>query len=52
MATSSQKSNYRYLDYYCYMSFADFTAYIARDDDDGTFPIGREEQGRSAEYER
>lgn len=41
MATRSEKSKYRYSDFYCFMSFADFTAYISRDDGDGEggFPI-------------
>jgi hypothetical protein len=32
MATRLEKSNLRYSDYYCYMSLADFTAYVSRDD--------------------
>ncbi|MDQ0616767.1 hypothetical protein [Arthrobacter globiformis] len=32
MATTSEKSEYRYSDFYCFMSLADFTAYISRDD--------------------
>ncbi|MDQ1058401.1 hypothetical protein QFZ23_002302 [Arthrobacter globiformis] len=32
MATKAEKSNYRYSDFYCYMSLADFTAYIECDD--------------------
>lgn len=32
MATKLEKSKLRYVDYYCLMSYADFTAYISRDD--------------------
>lgn len=32
MATKLDKSKLRYSDYYCYMSLADFTAYISCDD--------------------
>lgn len=32
MATKLEKSRLRYSDYYCYMSLADFTAYISKDD--------------------
>ena len=40
VATRAQKSNYRYSDFYCYMTFSDFNAYIAQDDDDDdSFPI-------------
>jgi len=35
MATKAEKSKYRYSDFYCFMSLADFTAYISRDDGDG-----------------
>ncbi|MFJ5693915.1 hypothetical protein ACIP9X_08685 [Arthrobacter sp. NPDC093125] len=35
MATRAEKSNYRYSDFYCFMSLADFTAYISVDDVDG-----------------
>lgn len=34
MATRTEKSSYRYCDFYCYMSLADFTLYVSRDDDD------------------
>lgn len=46
MATSVQKSSYRYSDYYCYMSLKDFNAYISRDDDEGdsSFPISKNAQ--------
>jgi hypothetical protein len=39
MATRTEKSSYRYCDFYCYMSLADFTSYISRDDDDDSFTI-------------
>jgi hypothetical protein len=35
VATRSEKSEYRYSDFYCFMSLADFTAYVSRDDADG-----------------
>jgi hypothetical protein len=35
VATRTEKSKYRYSDFYCFMSLADFTAYIAADDCDG-----------------
>lgn len=35
MATRAEKSDYRYSDYYCYMSLADFNAYIAQEDEEG-----------------
>lgn len=35
MATRAEKSNYRYGDFYCFMSLADFTAYISIDDGEG-----------------
>jgi hypothetical protein len=35
VATRSEKSKYRYSDFYCFMSLADFTAYVSRDDADG-----------------
>ena len=35
MATKADKANYRYTDFYCFMSLSDFTAYISRDDLDG-----------------
>lgn len=35
VATRSEKSKYRYSDFYCFMSLADFTAYISRDDNYG-----------------
>lgn len=35
MATRTEKSKYRYSDFYCFMSLADFTAYIATDDSEG-----------------
>lgn len=46
MATRVQKSHYRYSDFYCYMSLADFNAYISRDDEEGdnSFPISRNGQ--------
>lgn len=34
MATKAEKANYSYRDFYCFMSFADFTAYISTDDSD------------------
>jgi hypothetical protein len=34
VATRADKADYRYGDFYCFMSLADFTAYISRDDDD------------------
>jgi hypothetical protein len=41
VATKSEKANYRYTDFYCFMSLSDFTAYVSRDDMDGEdfFPI-------------
>ena len=41
VATRAEKSNYRYSDFYCFMSLADFTAYISADDgdDDGSVSI-------------
>lgn len=39
MATKTEKSSYRYCDFYCYMSLADFTSYISSDDDDDSFTI-------------
>jgi hypothetical protein len=40
MATRAQKFNYRYSDYYCYMSLADFIDYISQEDnDDRSFTI-------------
>jgi hypothetical protein len=35
VATRAEKANYRYSDFYCFMSLADFTAYISADDGDG-----------------
>lgn len=35
MATKADKGNYRYSDFYCFISLADFTAYVSRDDLDG-----------------
>lgn len=35
MATKADKANYRYTDFYCFMSLSDFTAYISHDDVDG-----------------
>jgi hypothetical protein len=35
VATKAEKANYRYSDFYCFMSLADFTTYISRDDGDG-----------------
>lgn len=32
VATKAEKSNYRYSDFYCIMSYADFTVYISQDD--------------------
>lgn len=43
MSPRALKSDYRYSDYYCYMSLSDFNAYIAREDDDESFPISRKE---------
>jgi hypothetical protein len=34
VATKAEKSSYRYSDFYCFMSLADFTAYISVDDCD------------------
>lgn len=39
MATRTEKSIYRYCDFYCYMSWADFTSYISRDDDEDSYTI-------------
>lgn len=39
VATKAEKSNYRYSDFYCFMSFADFTAYISTDDGEGAGSI-------------
>ena len=41
VATKSEKANYRYSDFYCFMSLSDFTAYVSRDDIAGEdfFPI-------------
>jgi hypothetical protein len=43
MATKADKSGYRYSDFYCFMSLADFAAYVDRDDEDGvdSFQISR-----------
>lgn len=35
VATKADKANYRYSDFYCFMSLSDFTAYVSRDDVDG-----------------
>lgn len=35
VATKAEKAKYSYTDFYCFMSFADFTAYISTDDSDG-----------------
>lgn len=35
VATRAEKSNYRYSDFYCFMTLADFTAYISVDDVEG-----------------
>lgn len=35
VATKEEKSNYRYTDFYCFMSLADFYAYVSADDVDG-----------------
>jgi hypothetical protein len=35
VATRAEKLNYRYTDFYCFMSLADFTAYISVDDVEG-----------------
>lgn len=34
LATKAEKANYRYRDFYCFMSLADFTTYISTDDRD------------------
>lgn len=34
MATRADKASYRYCDFYCFMSWAEFALYVARDDDD------------------
>jgi hypothetical protein len=48
LATRSEKSTYRYSDFYCFMSLADFTEYVSRDDADGEhgFAISRREPVR------
>ena len=46
VATKAEKSNYRYSDFYCFMSLADFTAYISSDDDaDGCISISYASRG-------
>ena len=35
VATTAEKSKYRYSDFYCFMSLADFTAYVSKDDGEG-----------------
>jgi hypothetical protein len=35
VATRAEKSSYRYSDFYCFMTLADFTAYISVDDGEG-----------------
>jgi hypothetical protein len=35
VATKADKANYRYSDFYCFMSLSDFTTYVSRDDVDG-----------------
>lgn len=44
MATRAEKFSYRYCDFYCFMSLADFTSYISRDDDDDGFAISSSNQ--------
>ncbi|MEW1808129.1 hypothetical protein [Pseudarthrobacter sp. NPDC080039] len=41
MATKAEKAKFRYSDFYCFMSLADFTAYISTDDrdEDHSIPI-------------
>ena len=39
VATRAEKSNYRYSDFYCFMTLADFTAYISVDDGDGDLGV-------------
>lgn len=34
VATRADTVNYLYGDFYCFMSLADFTAYVSHDDDD------------------
>lgn len=48
VATRSEKSKYRYIDFYCFMSLADFTAYVLRDDRVGedSFSISSREPAR------
>lgn len=46
VATRAEKANYRYSDFYCFMSLADFTAYISADDDsDGLISISHVSRG-------
>lgn len=48
MATRAEKSNYRYSDFYCFMSLADFTAYISADDGEGDGCISISHGSRAA----
>ena len=44
MPTKAQKSAFKYTDFYCYMSLADFNVYISTDDEgDDSFPITSDE---------
>ncbi|MET4096386.1 hypothetical protein [Arthrobacter sp. UYCu712] len=40
----AEKQNLRYVDYYCFMSLAEFTAWVQADGDDEpyTFRLGRQ----------
>lgn len=48
VATRADKVNYRYSDFYCFMSLADFTAFVSRDDDDGDHGFSISSSGRLA----
>ncbi|MDP9999628.1 hypothetical protein J2W15_003140 [Pseudarthrobacter sulfonivorans] len=44
MPSKAEKSAFKYTDFYCYMSLADFNVYISNDDEiEGSFPISSDE---------
>lgn len=40
MATRADRASYRYCDFYCFMSWAEFALDVARDDDEGNDSFG------------
>jgi hypothetical protein len=48
MATRAEKSEYRYSDFYCFMSLSDFSAYISGDDGEGDGGFSISHSGEAA----